>query len=92
MLIRRSWQIKERQVRLCLVNHLHQLSKYRADPWGVLWAMRAMKRQNRDGSGQLLHGQQGIPLELLGNGSGGEWGHRVLCDFLQGSHTPKVSY
>ena len=39
-----------------------------------------MKRQNRDAGGQLLHGQQGIPLEFLGNGSGGEWRHEVSCD------------
>jgi hypothetical protein len=31
-----------------------------------------MKRQNRNAGGQLLKGQQGIPLEFLGNGSSGE--------------------
>jgi hypothetical protein len=28
----------------------------------------------------LLKGQQGIPVEFLGNGSGGEWGHEASCD------------
>ena len=36
--------------------------------------VRGMKRQNRDAGGQLLKGQQGITLEFLGNGSGGELG------------------
>ena len=31
-----------------------------------------MKRQNRDAGGQLLKGQQGIPLEFLGNGNGAD--------------------
>ena len=36
-----------------------------------------MKRQNRDAGGQLLKGEQGIPVEFLGNGRGGEWRHEV---------------
>ena len=39
-----------------------------------------MKRQDLDAGGQLLKGQQGIPLEFLGNGSSGEWRHEVSCD------------
>ena len=42
--------------------------------------MRGVKRQDRDAGGQLLKGQQGIPLEFLGNGEGGELGHEALCD------------
>jgi hypothetical protein len=34
--------------------------------------MRGMKCQNRDAGGQLFQGQQGIPVEFLGDGSGGE--------------------
>jgi len=36
------------------------------DPGGAGRTMRGIKRQNRDGSGQLLQGQQGKPLEFLG--------------------------
>ena len=49
--------------------------------------VRGMKCQNRDAGGQLLKGQQGIPLEFLGNGRGGERRHEVSCDCLQDSHT-----
>ena len=37
--------------------------------------VRGMKRQNRDAGGQLVQGQQGIPVEFLGNGGGGELGY-----------------
>jgi hypothetical protein len=39
-----------------------------------------MKRQNRDAGGQLLKGEQGIPVEFLGDGRGGELRHEVSCD------------
>ena len=39
-----------------------------------------MKCQDRDAGGQLLKGEQGIPLEFLGNGSSGEWRHEGSCD------------
>ena len=42
------------------------------DSWGVPWAMRGMKCKDRDAGGQLLKGEQGIPLEFLGNGSSGD--------------------
>lgn len=42
--------------------------------------VRGMKRQNRDAGGQLLKGQQVIPVEFLGNGRGGELGHEVSCE------------
>jgi hypothetical protein len=83
----RSRQGKDRHVRLCLVDCPQQLPKDRTDSWGVLLAMRGMKRQDADAGGQLLKGQQGIPLEFLGYGSGGERRHGVSCDCLQGSHT-----
>ena len=51
---------------------LKQLLKDLTDSWGVPWAVIGMKRQNRDAGGQLLKGQQGIPVEFLGNGGGGE--------------------
>ena len=35
--------------------------------WGVLWAVGGMQGQNRDAGGQLLEGQQGIPVEFLGS-------------------------
>jgi hypothetical protein len=38
------------------VDHLKQLLKDQADPWGLLWALEGMKRQNRDAGGQLLMG------------------------------------
>ena len=53
------------------MDRLQELLKDLADSWGVLMAVGGMKRQNRDAGGQLLKGQQGIPLEFLGNGSGG---------------------
>ena len=43
-----------------------QLLKDLTDSWGVLWAMRGMKRQDRDAGAQLLKGEQGIPVEFLG--------------------------
>ena len=79
-LTKRSRQVKERQVRLCLVDHLQQLLKDLADPWGIPRAMGAMKGQDRDAGCYLLQGQQGIPLEFLGNGGGGELRHEVSCD------------
>ena len=77
---KRSRKVKNRQVRLCLVDRLQQLLKDLTDSWGVLWAVRGMKCQDCDGSRQLLKGQQGIPLEFLGNGSSGEWRHEMSCD------------
>ena len=41
-----------------------------------------MKCQDGDACGQLLKGQQGIPVEFLGNGRGGELGYEVSCDFF----------
>ena len=35
--------------------------------------VRGMKGKHRDAGGQLLKGEQGIPVEFLGNGRGGEW-------------------
>ena len=59
-----------------------QLLKDLTDSWGVLWAMSGMKGKQRDAGGQLLKGQQGIPVEFLGYGSGGELGYEVSCDFF----------
>ena len=67
-----SRQVKNRQVHFCLVDRLQQLLKDLTDSWGVLWAVRDMKGKHRDAGGQLLNGQQGIPLEFLGNDSGGD--------------------
>ena len=69
---KRSRKVKNRQVRLCLVDRLQQLLKDLTNSWSIHWAMRGMKCQNRDAGGQLLKGQQGILLEFLGNGSSGE--------------------
>ena len=85
----RSRQIKNRHIRLRPMDRRQQLIKDLTDSWGVLWAMRGMKCQNRDAGGQLLKGQQGIPLEFLGNGRGGELGHEVSCDCFQCSHKGK---
>ena len=41
-----------------------------------------MKGKQRDAGGQLLKSQQGIPVEFLGYGSGGELGYEVSCDFF----------
>ena len=73
-------QIKNRQVRLCPMDRLQQLLKDLTDSWSIHWAVRGMKRQDRDAGGQLLKGQKGIPLEFLGDGSSGEWRHEVSCD------------
>ena len=54
------------------MDHLQQLLKDRTDSWRVLGAVRSMKRQDRGAGGQLLKGEQGIPLEFLGNGSSGD--------------------
>ena len=62
---------------------LPAVAKDRTNSWGVPWAMGGMKRQDRDAGYYLLKGQQGIPLEFLGNCGGGELGHPVLCDYLQ---------
>ena len=48
------------------MDRLQQLVKDLTDSWGVPWAMGGMKRQNRDAGGQLLKGEQGIPLEFVG--------------------------
>ena len=64
------------------MNHLQQLLKDQADPWGLLWALESMKRQNRDAGGQLLKSQQSIRLEFLGYGSSGQWGHEASSDCL----------
>jgi len=77
-----SRKVVDPHLRLCFVDHLQQLLKDQADPWGVSWALKSMKRQNRDAGGQLLKGQQGIRLEFLGNGSSGQWGHDASCDCL----------
>jgi hypothetical protein len=42
--------------------------------------VRGMKGKHRDAGGQLLKGEQGIPLEFLRDGSSGEWRHEVSCD------------
>ena len=42
--------------------------------------VRGIKRQNRDAGGQLVQGQQGIPVEFLGNGGGGDLGYELSCD------------
>ena len=86
-----SRQVKNRQVLLCLVDHLQQLLKDLTDSWRVPWAVRGMKCQDCDGSRQLLKGHQGIPLEFLGNGSGGEWRHELPCDCFWCSHALKGS-
>ena len=62
------------------MDRLQELLKDLTDSWGVLWAVRGMKGKQRDAGGQLLKGQQGIPVEFLRNGSGGEWRHEVSCD------------
>lgn len=54
------------------MDRLQQLLKDLTDSWSIHWAMRGMKRQNRDAGGQLLKGEQGIPVEFLGNGSSGD--------------------
>ena len=41
--------------------------------WGVLWAAGGMKDSNRHAAGQLLQGQQAIPVEFLGHSRGREW-------------------
>ncbi len=64
------------------MDRLQQLPKDLTDSWRIHWAMRGMKRQNCDAGGQLLKGQQGIPVEFLGYGSGGELGYEVSCDFF----------
>ena len=66
------------------MDHPQKLLKDQADPWGFLWALEGMKRQNRDAGGQLLKGQQGIRLEFLGNASGGQWGHDGVVRLLIG--------
>ena len=68
------------QLHIYAVDHLQQLLKDRKDPWGIPRAMSGMKCQDGDAGGQLLKGQQGIPMEFLGNGRGGEWRHEVSCD------------
>ena len=77
---KRSRQVKNRHVRLCLVDRLQQSLKDLADSWSVLWVMSGMESKDRDAGGQLLKGQQGIPVEFLSNGSSGEWRHEVSCD------------
>ena len=62
------------------MNRLQQLLKDLTDSWGVLGAVGGMKGKHRDAGGQLLKGQQGIPMEFQGNGRGGELGHEVSCD------------
>jgi hypothetical protein len=54
------------------VDHLQELLKDLTDSWSIHWAVSGMKRQDRDAGGQLLKGQQGIPLEFLGNGRGAD--------------------
>ena len=43
-----------------------------------LRAVRAMKGQDGDAGGQLLKGQQSIPVEFLCDGGSGERRHRAL--------------
>jgi hypothetical protein len=71
---------QHRNIRLCLVDCFQQLLKDRKNSWGFLWAMRAMERQNHDAGGQLLKGQQGIPLVFLGNRTGGDGRRGLSCD------------
>ena len=47
------------------MDRLQELLKDRTDSWGVFRAVRAKKRQSTDTAGQLLKGQQSIPLEFL---------------------------
>jgi len=46
--LKRSRQIKNCHVGLCLMDHLQQLLKGLTDSWGVFWAVRGMKCQDRD--------------------------------------------
>jgi len=41
-----------------------------------------MKCQNGDAGGQAVQGQQGISLQILGDGIGGEQWHEGSCDCL----------
>jgi len=49
-----------------------------------------MKRQDGDAGGQLLKGQQGIPLEFLGYGRGGELGP-LRSDQISGRSSTRQS-
>ena len=73
------------------MDHLQQLLKDLTDSWGVLGAVRGMKGKHRDAGGQLLQGEQSIPLELQGNGRGGELEYEMRCNCLQSSHTLQAS-